>query len=57
MDLDMAPKVNISKEEREKWKKKMNKIVKESDKDYKKWHDEKVKAGYSEEEIMRMICY
>jgi G:T-mismatch repair DNA endonuclease (very short patch repair protein) len=57
MDIQIVPKANIPKEEREKWKNKMNKFVENSERDFQKWHEEKVKAGYSEEEIMRMVCY
>ena len=57
MDLQLVPKVNISKDEREKWEEKMSEIVKDHEREFQEWYDKKLKAGYSEEEIDRMICF
>ena len=57
MDLQLAPDSDIPKDVKEKWRKRMNEIVTETEREYQEWHDKKVKAGYSDEEIMRMICY
>ena len=57
MDIQLIPKKKLPKEEREKWEQKMSDFVKESEKNYEEWHKRMVKEGYSEEDILRMICY
>lgn len=56
MDLQLVPDIDIPKEVKEKWRKRMNEIVTETEREYQEWHDKKVKAGYSEDEIMQMLC-
>lgn len=57
MDLQILPDLNVPEEMRKKWEEKMSRIVKEHERTFEEWYSLKLKAGYTKEEIERMICY